>query len=445
MRPKRPTSSSSTRWSTPEGRPMCTRNRVRLSLAGLASLLLFACGEDQASDSPDTGTPDTDLVADADPSDVDTSDADEDADVDPLDALPQRPWPIEARGHFGIGYSYTKIRYVPRGDGEEEREIFISIWYPTLDTEGYEGRYLNSINAPGVLRDPTPAIDPDEPAPLMVFSHGNGSFSVQSYFFAEYLTSHGYVVIAPDHKGNTFGDTGGAVRLESTVYRPQDVSAILDWVEALPEDHALYGTISPSKIALSGHSLGGFTTLATTGATLDMEAVNTGCANDTISNRICEIFENDQNAIFEEGFLDTRFKASIPMTPAGAEVYVPGTSSIEIPTLMWTASRDLTLPNALEGDPLWEAMEGEQHRRIDITNGGHFTFSNLCELLGDAVDDFQEDGCSPTNMGYEEAYHVINAYSMAFLRLQLDGDTSYEAMLDGEDPLSDQLLFDRHE
>ncbi|TXD31633.1 alpha/beta fold hydrolase [Lujinxingia vulgaris] len=424
---------------------MRSPSRVRLALAGLASLLVVACGDDPATESPDAGTPDVELVADADSGDVDASDAGDDADADPLDALPERPWPLEERGHFRPGYSYTKISYLPRGDGEEEREIFISIWYPTLDSEGRPARYLNSINAPGVLREPAPAIDEEEPAPLMVFSHGNGSFSVQSYFFAEYLTSHGYVVIAPDHKGNTFGDTGGAVRLESTVYRPQDVSAILDWVEALPEDHALYGKISPSKIAISGHSLGGFTTLANTGATLDMEAVTTGCADDTISDRICEIFENDENAIFDEGFLDARFKASIPMTPAGAEVYVPGTSAIEIPTLMWTAGRDLTLPNEREGDPLWEAMEGVQHRRIDIANGGHFTFSNLCELLGGAVDDFQEDGCSATNMGYEEAYLVINAYSMAFLRLHLDGDTTYEAMLNGEDPLSDQLIFDRHE
>ncbi|WP_230467225.1 alpha/beta hydrolase family protein [Lujinxingia vulgaris] len=427
---------------------MLTHHRSRLAAAWLASLLLVACGDDQVTDSPDANAPDTDVLADADPGDTDAHDAGDtaDADVNPLDELPEGPWPIEERGHFNIGYSYTKIAYLPRGDGEEEREIFISIWYPTLDTEGHEARYLNAINAPaGVLRDPTPAIDQAEPAPLMVFSHGNGSFSVQSYFFAEYLTSHGYVVIAPDHKGNTFSDTGGAVQLGSTVYRPQDVSAILDWVEALPEDHALYGKISPSKIAISGHSLGGFTTLANTGATLDMEAVDAGCAANTISNRICQIFENDQNAIFAEGFLDDRFKASIPMTPAGAEVYVPGTSAIEIPTLMWTAGRDLTLPNEVEGDPLWEAMQGSQHRRIDITDGGHFTFSNLCELLGGAVEDLQDDGCSPTNIGYEEAYLVINAYSMAFLRLHLDGDTSYEAMLNGDDPLSDSLVFDRHE
>src|SRR5690554_476245 len=251
-----------------------------LAPALILSLTLYACGEDQPADLTDTGP-------DADVSDVgeDSGDANPDAaevEPDPYAQLPAQPWPVHERGHYGIGYSLQTMTYLPRGDDEVDREIQISIWYPTLDSEGRRARYLNALNAPGVLQDPGVAIRDDEPAPLMLFSHGNGSFGVQSYFFAEYLASHGYVVIGPDHKGNTFADTGGSVQLGSTLYRPQDMSAVLDWIEQLPQDHALAGKTS-SKIAISGHSLGDFTTLASTGATLDLDAVHTGYENDTIS------------------------------------------------------------------------------------------------------------------------------------------------------------------
>ena len=43
----------------------------------------------------------------------------------------------------------------------------------------------------------------DGPYPLIVFSHGNGGLGVQSFFLTEYLASHGYVVVCPDHTGNS--------------------------------------------------------------------------------------------------------------------------------------------------------------------------------------------------------------------------------------------------
>ncbi|WP_158542318.1 alpha/beta hydrolase family protein [Lujinxingia litoralis] len=398
---------------------------LRILLLGVLTCGALACGEDQSADQPDAGHL-SDTPA-----------------PDPYDTLPEQPWLLTEHGHYSVGYAFESLIYTPRGPQEAPREITISIWHPTFDTEGRAARYLNVLNAPDVLQDASVAIRDSDPAPLMIFSHGNGSFSIQSYFFAEYLASHGFVVIAPDHKGNTFSDTGGAVRLESTVYRPQDMSAVLDWVEQLPADHPLHGKTSRDKIAISGHSLGGFTTLATTGASIDLAAVTAGCTAGTISQRICEIFEADNAAIFGEGFLDARFQASLPMTPAGSEVFLPGIANITIPTLVWTAGQDLTLPNPDEGDPLWEGMAGQDHVRIDIANAGHFTFSNLCELLAPAVPEFQNDGCGEDNMAYEEAFEIINAYSLAFLRKHLDGASEYDAMLAGDSPMSDALLFER--
>ena len=42
--------------------------------------------------------------------------------------------------------------------------------------------------------------------PLLVFSHGNSGYRQQSTFLTTHLASWGFVVAAPDHVGNTFGE-----------------------------------------------------------------------------------------------------------------------------------------------------------------------------------------------------------------------------------------------
>ena len=43
-------------------------------------------------------------------------------------------------------------------------------------------------------------------SPVVLFSHGFAGTRLQSKFICSHLASHGYVVAAPDHAGNTFLD-----------------------------------------------------------------------------------------------------------------------------------------------------------------------------------------------------------------------------------------------
>lgn len=45
------------------------------------------------------------------------------------------------------------------------------------------------------------------PFPLVVYSHGNGGLRYVSAFLTEHLASHGFIVVAPDHVGNTAIDS----------------------------------------------------------------------------------------------------------------------------------------------------------------------------------------------------------------------------------------------
>lgn len=441
------------RSSLPRSLPSNTTPGRRSGLIALAA----ACALCAACDSQTASPPDASLSADvldtstdahsepdapnADASDDTSSDASADVESDTTPSppeLPPRPWPVTERGPYNVGHRINYVTYTPRDETDEEaRTMRVSVWYPTHDETGTAARYYAGMRRDGVLA--SPGVAGDDPMPVLVFSHGNSSFAEQSYFMTEFFATHGWLVVAPDHVGNTFRDTGGGLDLHTAVYRPQDISAVLDWLGALPADDPLHGRAS-ADIALSGHSFGGFTTLATAGAGFAVDELLEACERGEVGNRYCTVFGVDHHEVFRAGLLDTRIRVAIPQTPGGFLVFGERLADIAIPTLLWTAARDRTLPNDEEGDPIWEAMAGEHHMRIDLTDGGHFTFSNMCELLS-FVPQVRDDGCGEDFIDPFEGFDLINAYSLAFARYHLFGDETDRALLDGTVRLTDAMTI----
>jgi predicted dienelactone hydrolase len=102
---------------------------------------------------------------------------------------------------------------------DEKRELYVQIWYPgalaadqptprvrTLWEELHRGdldrftvfsKYLRGVDTHSYADIP---LSPAQPAyPVIVFSHGLGSFAEQSTLLMEHLASHGYVVVATTH------------------------------------------------------------------------------------------------------------------------------------------------------------------------------------------------------------------------------------------------------
>ncbi|MFP4599740.1 MAG: alpha/beta hydrolase family protein [Persicimonas sp.] len=411
-----------------------------LILVFVATLVGAGCGSDVTDDArADSGiTGDAaDTIDAGGPDGADSADAADGADAAP--SLPERPWSVEEPGPYNVGFEIREITYDADGT-DEPRTLRLALWYPTVDESGEVSKYFDFYNRPEAFSEASPALD--EPAPLLVFSHGNSSLAEQSFFMTEFFASHGWVVAAPDHTGNTFTDTAGAIDLTSAVFRSQDISAVLDEVLSLPDDDALAGGISEEDIVLSGHSFGGVTTLASTGAEFAVDELVAECEQD--SSSMCEIFDgrDDWRQLFEAGFLDERIKVAIPQAPGGYEAFRDGLAAIETPTLLFTGAMDRTLPPEEEGDPIWEAMVGPQHLRIDLERGGHFTFSNMCMLFG-TIDSVKEDGCSDEFIEPEIAYALINAYSLAFARYHLFDDRTDIDLLSGDRRPFDGLEMSR--
>lgn len=423
----------------------CVPKYIHLILLGCAlSLGASGCGSDmddensgQVRDTEDTYQSDAQDFDTANP-DADSLDASTDAttgidaSADATSAVPPQPWSVFEPGYYQVGYTQHEIVYDARGT-DEPRTLRVAVWYPTTDTEGRESRYYERIKRPQAFRDASVAIDAAEPAPLLVFSHGNASMAEQSYFMTEFYASHGWVVVAPDHTGNTLLDTVGAIDLTSAVFRSQDISAVIDFVFDLDSEDPLNGLISEDDIVLSGHSFGAVTTLASSGASFAIDELTAFCEDNT--DDFCEILDgrDDWGDILREGFYDPRIKVAIPQAPGGYRAFQDGIADIETPTLLFTGRMDDTLSPEEEGDPIWEHMEGSQHLRIDVIKGGHFTFSNICDVLP-GVEELENDGCSEDFIDPNLAYELINAYSLSFARAHLfGGDASTDALLNGQD------------
>ncbi|PYC75818.1 chlorophyllase [Streptomyces tateyamensis] len=126
------------------------------------------------------------------------------------------------------------------------------------------------------LRVSAPATGTDLPVILLSHGHGpsNNLSSLNGYApLANFWAAHGFVVIQPTHLtsrtlSHLVADAPGAPDFWRS--RAEDMTHILDRLDLIERTvPQLAGRIAPTKIALVGHSLGGFTAALLLGAGLN--------------------------------------------------------------------------------------------------------------------------------------------------------------------------------
>lgn len=413
-------------------------SRLARSLAPVlaAAALGAACDESEpasaAADTAGDAAPDTSPDADPDSGPSDVANPDTVSDTAPDQDTTPSPRDFTAKGPHRVGFRESSLRYSPR-DGSADRTLRVVAWYPTAATTGTEVRYQGLLPAPGVLGGAPPA--ELGPRPVLVFSHGNTSFAEQSFFLTEFFASHGYLVVAMDHTNNTYGSP---FRVEVLHWRPDDVRGVLDHLEgldALPSNDpfAALAPLVSDKIAVSGHSFGGYTTLAVGGATWDVDLLLAYCKTQDLPLDGCDALATWED-LYRDGFGDARVDALIPLTPGAVPLFgLDGPADVAIPTLLMTGARDATTPNSTDGDLAWAGLAGRAGNiRVDFANAGHFTFSNACELVDLGFPIGISDGCGATFLPTARAFPAINAYALAFAERHLVGATDTDALLSGE-------------
>src|SRR4051794_31512129 len=126
-----------------------------------------------------------------------------------------------------VGRSVTLIADERRDD----RVLGIDCWYPALGGEGPASVYelLPGIGFTSSALADAPAAPGAHP--LVIWSHGRSGTRSSYSMLCEGLAARGYVVIAPDHPGDTLGDwlLGAAVDdATNETQRVADVRFVID-------------------------------------------------------------------------------------------------------------------------------------------------------------------------------------------------------------------------
>jgi predicted dienelactone hydrolase len=182
---------------------------------------------------------------------------------------------LSERGPHPVGNTSFELSD-PRNPG---RLLPVDVWYPGSPVE--DGS-LGEPDAEHLLNLPHRAHRDLAAAqgvfPLILFSHGNSGYRQQSTFLTAHLASWGFVVAAPDHKGNTFGEMmvlsdeadRKRVHFEARRNRPIDLLAVADHLLNRSEN---WPGIDPDCVLALGHSYGGWTSIKMPGIDSRIRAV----------------------------------------------------------------------------------------------------------------------------------------------------------------------------
>ncbi len=327
---------------------------------------------------------------------------------------------VEAAGEHGVG-----TRRATLVDAARQRSLTIQVWYPAAAASGgftveqFEDEPRRSTYA-GLLAAADPACpsrtaqaQPDATPtagsyPMVAFSHCHECTRFSAMTIAERLASHGFVVVAVDHSGNTLWDrlasTGLPLDAGTLELRVADVAFALDRVRLDPAFAAMAAVIDPAHTGVFGHSFGAVT------AGLYAQRFGVGAA----------------------------FALAAPME----NPLLPGVTitSIAAPLGFLVAREDNSISELGNGlirgnferatSPAW---------KIEVADAGHWSVSDLVGVVpgfapGCGADERQTDGQPFTYLDAATGRGIAAAYVTAFFKATLVADAGAEAYLSSPHP-----------
>lgn len=191
--------------------------------------------------------------------------------------------------------------------------------------------------------------------PLVIISHGNGGSHLLYRTISTHLAKNGFIVAMVEHYGNNRNNNELENTEENLILRPKHISLTIN---KLLTDSFFGKHIIHDKVAVIGHSMGGYTALALAG----------GIPRTREGKKI-------------ETTPDKRIKAIVLLAP-GAGWFMNGLDDVNIPMLMLTAEHDPITP-AWNAETVLKSIKDKSLVTFkEIENAGHFSFlSPFPELM----------------------------------------------------------------
>jgi predicted dienelactone hydrolase len=352
------------------------------------------------------------------------------------------------RGQYPVGTHDSVID----GDGR----LDITLWYPALNNNGIEEviQYPYMTNpdssmgmAPTVSGQAIQGAPYDldgGPYPLVILSHGFSLGRTAYAWLAEHLASHGFVVVAPQHY--ELVDETLSEFWRASITRPLEMRMVLDYVEAeaLAEGE-FAGLIDAERIAVVGHSYGGYTALAMAGARIDINGMQALCAEAEQAGDpnawLCGMvlpFTADMAELagfdgMPEGlwpsWRDQRVDAVVSMAGDAYFFAEAGLAEIEIPVMALGGTADTGTPYAWGAQVAFEGAE-------------HMIFGATCEALPFFAEIGFDAYCSDPIWDMEHAHDLANHFITAFLQTELMENPDARAVLSANDVSFAGITYD---
>ena len=314
-----------------------------------------------------------------------------------------------------IGFQNTTLP-----DAHGNRPLQMVVWYPA-----------KTAKAPELIRDDAvfhgALAVPDAPPasgrhPLVVISHGNGGKWGNQVWLASALAHQGYIVAAVNHPGTTSKDRSPEAAAQLW-QRPKDLSRAIDAVLTQPKQ---FGAVENRRIAVIGHSLGGWTVLEAAGARFDPALFAQDC---TAHPQLvaCTAYRqmNPDNAKVAADLSDKRVSALVSLDLGLSRGMTDAShAALPVPTLVIAAgapSEDL--PAQLESADLAKRLPAATTRYVEINDATHFSFTSICkpgaiEMLeedapGDGVICQDRDNARPRKVIQQQVVALISDFLAA--------------------------------